>query len=96
MEAPGVAQLIDHEVDLGRRPGDGHNDFAPVALQLLAGLRFEVNRRSAQPQGPLWSDVLPQDCLSPTVTFDLYLAQNHNGIPDTLGQQPVDSGLEGR
>ena len=86
VKTPGVGQLVDDEVDLGRYAGDLDLHLAPVALQLLARWGLETHGSPPLAQGPFGLDVQPQHGYATGVAFGLDGPQDDNGVPHALGQ----------
>ena len=74
VEAPRVAQHADGNMDSLGSPGDGHDHFAPVMLQLFGGLGLEAYRGAAGSQGAPGLDVGTQDANLAVVSQGLDLA----------------------
>jgi hypothetical protein len=74
VEAPRVAEQIDHEEHFGALTGDFDHDLAPTALQLGAGLGLEAHCGLASSQPALGSDVKTQGGDPAAVPLGLNLA----------------------
>ena len=89
VEAPRVAQHADGNMDSLGSPGDGHDHFAPVMLQLFGGLGLEPYRGAAGSQGALGLDVGTQDANLAVVSQGLDLAVDDHGVEDPGLEQLV-------
>lgn len=95
MEAARVAQGVDGEIDRAVLAGHHGLDFAPVVLQLEAGLGLETHGLLAGPQGPLGLDVHPHQGAATGIALFADQLEDHLGVPDIIGQQLINDRLVG-
>lgn len=93
MEAPRIAQRVDRKIDLAALAGDDRLDFAPVVLELEAGLGLEAHGLLARPQRSLGLDVHAYDGAAAGVALLTDQLEDHLGVPDIVGQQLIDAWL---
>lgn len=95
VKAPGIAQLIDDEVDLGRLAGELGDEFTPIALELVAGRGLEAHGGPPRAEGTLGGHVVAQDGVAARIAGGAELTQDHDAVPDPLSEQLSTWALNG-
>lgn len=90
MEATGVPQCVNREVNFASLSGHFNLYFAPVMLQLVTWLGFEANRLLRWPHFTFGLDVVTQHGTSTGITQRLDFIEYDLAVPDIFSQSHVD------
>src|SRR6056297_1757123 len=93
VQGPGMAQLVDRQVNLLAHPAEHDVALGPVVLELVTGCGLITHGAGTRSELALGADVGPQDRQLASIASLLQMPENHFGIPDALGQQGIDLGF---
>jgi hypothetical protein len=95
VEATRVAEQVDDEVNLGGHTSKLSDELTPVRLKLAPRVGLEADGGAGGAQGALGSDIVAEDGARAGVAGGLELAQDDDPVPDAVGEETINEGLEG-